>query len=121
MLYISGMGPSIKGEQDMRGRVPKEVSLENAVLAAKNCALNILAAIEKETGDLNKVKNIIKLLVFVSSEPGFNQQHIVANGASEVFIAVFGDKAGKSARSAVGMAELPLDFPVEIEAMVELA
>lgn len=119
-LYISGMGPVINGEAKYHGCVPGNVSVEEAKDAAARCALNILAAIENETGDLNKVKTIVKLLIFVASDPGFNEQHIVANGASNVFISAFGDAIGKSARSAIGVAELPLGFPVEVEALVEL-
>ena len=119
-LYVSGMGPVINGDAKYYGRVPGAVSVEMAKDAAARCALNIIAAIEKEIGDLNNVKTIVKLLVFVASDPGFNEQHVVANGASGVFISAFGEEIGKSARSAVGVAELPLGFPVEVEALVEL-
>ena len=119
-LYVSGVGPVINGDTKYHGCVPSAVSVEKAKDAAALCALNIIAAIEKETGDLNNIKTIIKLLVFVASDPGFNQQHVVANGASSVFISAFGEEIGKSARSAVGVAELPLGFPVEVEALVEL-
>lgn len=119
-LYISGMGPVWNGNQTYSGRVPSAVSVEYAQEAAKRCALNILASLEKEIGDLNLVKTIVKLLVFVASDQDFNQQHIVANGASNVFISVFGEEFGKAARSAIGVAELPLGFPVEVEALVEL-
>ncbi len=119
-LYISGMGPVWNGNQTHRGRVPSTVSVEDAQEAAKKCALNILAALEKETKDLDMIKTIVKLLVFVASDQDFNQQHIVANGASNVFISVFGEECGKAARSAIGVAELPLGFPVEVEVLVEL-
>ena len=119
-LYISGMGPLVDGKQKFCGTVPSVVPVDDAKCAAQHCALNILASIEKEIGDLNKVKNIVKVLAYVASDAGFNEQHIAANGASDVFIAAFGETVGKASRSAIGVAELPMGFPVEVEALIEI-
>lgn len=118
--FVSGMGPVSNGKQMYFGSIPGKVSVEDGTLAARYCALNILASLKKEIGDLKKVKSVVKLLIFVSSDAGFTQQHIVAHGASAVFIEAFGEEIGKSARSAIGVAGLPLDFPVEVEAIFEL-
>lgn len=119
-IYVSGMGPVMNGKQMYFGSIPGKTSIEDGILAARYCALNILASLKKEIGGLQKVKSVVKLLVFVSSDAGFSQQHIVANGASEVFIEAFGTEIGKSSRSAIGVAGLPMDFPVEVEAIFEL-
>jgi len=87
--------------------------------AARQAAVNLLAALRAEIGDLDRVKQIVKLLGMVNSAPGFNRQPEVINGASELLIDVFGDR-GRHARSAVGMNELPYDTPVEIEMIVEI-
>ena len=90
-----------------------------AVEAAQQCALNALAAVKSVVGELSAVKRIVKVVVFVASDPDFTGQPKVANGASELLGEVFGD-AGKHARSAVGVAVLPLDAPVEVELIVEV-
>ena len=95
------------------------VNLDEAVLCAQQCALNALAAVKAEVGDLDAVRRVVKVTVFVASAPDFTGQAQVANGASELFGEVFGD-AGKHARSAVGVAVLPLDAPVEVELVVEV-
>lgn len=120
LLYISGCGPAIAGEPTATGHIPSEVSVEEGRQCARNCALNLIAAIQEAVGDLNNVKAIVKLLVYVSSDPLFDKQHLVAHGASGLFIDVFGECVGKATRSAVGVAALPLGFPVEVEAIVEL-
>ena len=118
-LYISGTGNTIDGD-GIRGKIPRDVSEEDGIKAARNAARNILAALHGYLGDLNRIKRMIKTLVFVASDADFCNQHIVANGATEVFILALGEKRGKSARSAVGVASLPLNYTVEIEAIVEI-
>ncbi len=101
------------------GKVGGEVSVEEAVECAQQCALNALAAVRAEIGDLAAIKRIVKVVAFVASTPDFTGQPVVANGASELFGEVFGDR-GRHARSAVGVPVLPLDAPVEIEIIVEV-
>lgn len=102
-----------------QGIVGKDVSLETAQACAQQCAINILAQVKAATGSLHGIKRIVKLNVFVASTPEFTDQHLVANGASEFMAEVLGE-AGRHARSAVGVPCLPLNSPVEIEAIVEL-
>lgn len=119
MVYISGQLPSIKGELIHSGKVGLMIDIEAAQESARLCVINGLAALKKEIGDLNKVKRIVKLTGFVNSEKDFHQQPAVINGGSDLLLAVFGD-AGKHARSAVGVSELPRNAPVEIEMIVEV-
>ena len=113
ILYISGQGPFVDGKPQYVGKVGKDLSLEDAQAAARICIINMLAVIKNQVGDLNKVKTIASIQAFVSSETGFDQQHIVINAASQLLFAVFGE-AGRHARTAVGTNQLPLDIPVEI-------
>ncbi len=87
--------------------------------AAKYCAVNILAQAKAALGDLEKIKRIVKITVFVASDPSFTEQHLVANGASDFLVAALGER-GKHARAAVGVASLPLNAAVEIEAIIEI-
>ncbi|WP_300406662.1 RidA family protein [Nocardioides sp.] len=116
-VFTSGQLPMRSGELMTTGKVGAEVGVEEAVACAQQCALNAIAAIRAEVGDLSQVKQIVKVVVFVASTPDFTGQPGVANGASELFGEVFGD-AGIHARSAVGVAVLPLDAPVEVEVLV---
>jgi len=118
-LFTAGQVPMRSGELVATGKVGAEVTEEEAYACAQQCALNVIAAVKAEIGDLSLVKRVVKVVVFVASAPGFTAQPKVANGASELFGTVFGD-AGVHARSAVGVAALPLDSPVEVEAIVEL-
>jgi enamine deaminase RidA (YjgF/YER057c/UK114 family) len=118
-VYTSGQLPMRSGELLATGKVGAEVTPEEAYACAQQCALNAIAAINAELGDLSLVKRIVKVVVFVASSPHFTGQPQVANGASELFGEVFAD-AGVHARSAVGVAVLPLDAPVEVEVIVEL-
>ena len=120
LMYVSGMGPAIAGKKNYQGTIPSKVSVEEGKIAARNCAINILAVLHDRLGSLNRVKSIVKLLVYVASDIGFTEQHLVAHGASQLFIQVFGTEIGKGTRSAVGVAALPMGFAVEIEAVVEL-
>ncbi len=118
-VFTSGQLPIRAGELMSAGKVGTQVTEEEAYACAQQCALNAIAAINAEVGDLSMVKRIVKVVVFVASSPDFTGQPKVANGASELFGTVFGD-AGVHARSAVGVAALPLNAPVEVEVIVEL-
>jgi enamine deaminase RidA (YjgF/YER057c/UK114 family) len=118
-VFTSGQLPMKSGELMTTGKVAGEVTLEEAVACAQQCALNAIAAVKAEIGDLSLVKRIVKVVAFVASTPDFTGQPQVANGASELFGKVFGD-AGVHARSAVGVPVLPLDAPVEVEILVEV-
>lgn len=109
------------GEDGMlaTGKVGGGVDLDLAIACARQCALNVLAQLRAALGTLDRVARVVKLVVFVASDPSFTQQHLVANGASQLLADVFGD-AGRHARSAVGVAVLPLDSPVEVEAVIEV-
>ncbi len=118
-VFTSGQLPMKSGELMVTGKVGGEVTQEEAVACAQQCALNAIAAVKAEIGDLSLVKRIVKVVAFVASTPDFTGQPLVANGASELFGKVFGD-AGVHARSAVGVPVLPLDAPVEVEIIVEV-
>lgn len=118
LVYTSGQLPLVAGELSHVGKVGAEVSPEDAKAAAGTCALNALAAVDALVG-LDAVTRVVKVVGFVASAPGFNGQPGVINGASEFFGEVFG-AAGAHARSAVGVSELPLDAPVEVELIVEI-
>lgn len=119
LLFTAGQLPFKEGALAYVGKVGGEVSAEEAKEAARLCAINALAAVEAEAG-LKNVRRVVKVTGYVSSAAGFNDQPMVLNGASELLGEVFGEK-GVHARSAVGVAELPLDAPVEVELVVELA
>lgn len=118
-VYVSGQLPFVDGALAATGKVGAEVSVEQARELAAQCAVNALAAIDDLVG-LNAVVKIVKVTGFVASAPGFNGQPGVINGASDLFSEVFGE-AGRHARSAVGVAELPLNTPVEVEVIAEVA
>jgi enamine deaminase RidA (YjgF/YER057c/UK114 family) len=119
LVFTSGQLPMVDGALVATGKVGKEVTPERAKELAAICALNALAAIKMVIGDLEKIKRVVKVVGFVSSDPSFSGQPGVINGASEFLGEVLGDK-GIHARSAVGVAVLPLDAPVEIELIVEI-
>ncbi|OBG34984.1 MULTISPECIES: RidA family protein [Mycolicibacter] len=118
LVYTSGQLPMQAGELPRTGKVGAEVSPEEGHALARICALNALAAVDALVG-LDAVARVVKVVGFVASAPNFNGQPAVVNGASELLGEVFGD-AGKHARSAVGVSELPLNAPVEVELIVEL-
>lgn len=120
MLFTAGQVAVAQGGLLATGKVGTEVDTETAVRCARQCAINVIAQLKAALGELGAVRRVVKVTVFVASAPDFTQQHVVANGASELFGAVFGD-AGVHARSAVGTSALPLDSPVEVEAVVEVA
>jgi enamine deaminase RidA (YjgF/YER057c/UK114 family) len=119
LLFTAGQLPLKEGQLRYTGKVDKDVSVEEAKVAARLCALNALAAVEAEAGSLENVRRVVKVTGYVASAVGFNRQPEVINGASDFLGEVFGDR-GTHARSAVGVAELPLDAPVEVELIVEL-
>lgn len=118
-VWTSGQLPTVNGALLAMGKVGSDVSQDEAVACARQCALNALAAIKGVVGELSAVRQVVKVVVFVASDPGFAAQPAVANGASELLVEVFGD-AGKHVRSAVGVAVLPLDAPVEVEMVVRV-
>ncbi|MEO5711448.1 MAG: RidA family protein [Nocardioidaceae bacterium] len=118
-VFTSGQLPMREGRLITTGKVGGEVTAEEAVECARQCALNALAAVRAEIGELSNIKRIVKVTAFVASTPDFTGQPGVANGASELFGAVFGE-IGQHARSAVGVPVLPLDAPVEVELVVEI-
>ena len=119
-VFTSGQLPMQSGALVATGKVGAEVSAEQAKELAAICALNAIAALKSVLGDLDKVVRIVKVVGFVASDPSFTGQPGVVNGASELLGAAFGD-AGVHARSAVGVAVLPLDAPVEVEVIVHVA
>ena len=120
LIFTAGQLPFEGGELNLLGKVGDAVGLDEAREAARLCALNALAAAATVTGGLSGISRIVKVTGFVASAPGFNGQPDVINGASELLGEVFGD-AGLHARSAVGVAELPMDAPVEVELVVEVS
>jgi enamine deaminase RidA (YjgF/YER057c/UK114 family) len=119
-VFTSGQLPLREGQLITTGKVGAEVEVDLAVECARQCALNAIAAVRAEVGDLSHVVRVVKVVAFVASTPDFTGQPGIANGASELLGAVFGD-AGRHARSAVGVAALPLDAPVEVEMTVEVS
>ncbi|GAB6986094.1 RidA family protein [Nocardioides pyridinolyticus] len=120
LVFTSGQLPMRNGELMLTGKVGGEVSTEDAVECARQCALNAIAAVKSQVGDLDRVVQVVKVVAFVASTPDFTGQPGIANGASELLGTAFGD-AGVHARSAVGVPVLPLDSPVEVEIVVRFA
>jgi len=118
-VYTAGQLPVRDGELMRTGKVGSEVGVDEANECARQCALNALAAVRSQVGDLSAVTRVVKVVGFVASAPSFTGQPQVVNGASELLGQVFGD-SGQHARSAVGVAVLPLDAPVEVEMIVEV-
>lgn len=117
-LYVSGQLPLRNGALVHTGLLGHDLGVEEGREAARWCAINILAQAAGALGDLQKVKRIVKITVFVASVPDFVEQHLVANGASDFLAEILGE-AGRHARAAVGTPALPLNAPVEIEAIIE--
>ena len=119
LVYTAGQLPMVDNKLLLEGKVGTDVSFEIGIKAAEICAINCLSAIKSVVGDLDKIRRIVKLTVFVNSAEGFTKQPQIANGASELLVKVFGE-AGKHVRSAVGVNELPINAPVEIEMIAEI-
>ena len=116
-VYLAGQIPFLNGELMTPGKVPAEVSIEQGRAAARQCGINLIAALNAACeGDLSRVRRCMRLDGFVASTPGFNQQPAVVNGASDLMVEVFGD-AGRHSRTAVGVSELPLNACVEVAAV----
>jgi enamine deaminase RidA (YjgF/YER057c/UK114 family) len=120
LLFVSGHGPRHTDGSFVNGKLGQELDWQQGYDAARLVALDLLATIEAEIGNLDKVKRIVKLLGMVNSTPDFTKHPLVINGASDLLIAVFGYERGSHARSAVGLAALPTNIAVEIEMIVEL-
>ena len=119
-VYVSGCVP-FDGDGNLvsKGKVPSQVSLEDAKKAAALCAANVLRLVRQELGSLDRVERMLRVTGYVNSDADFTNQHLVINGASQLFVDVFGEQ-GWHARSAVGMAQLPLGASVEVEAILKL-
>jgi enamine deaminase RidA (YjgF/YER057c/UK114 family) len=118
LVFTAGQLPLKDGKLIATGLLGRDVDVAAGKEAAKQCAVNILAQAKAALGDLEKIKRIVKISVFVASSSDFTEQHLVANGASDFLVAAIGER-GKHARSAVGVASLPLNAAVEIEAIIE--
>jgi enamine deaminase RidA (YjgF/YER057c/UK114 family) len=121
LVFVAGHGPRKDGEYIYLGKVGADMDVETAQKSAELVMLNCLGSLKQAVGDLDRVTKIVKLLGMVNSAPDFTQQPVVINAASDLLVAAFGDKVGKHARSAVGMAALPGGISVEIEMIVEMS
>jgi enamine deaminase RidA (YjgF/YER057c/UK114 family) len=119
LVYISGCGPVIAGTT-IQGKLGKDLDIEQGQEAARRCMLNVLAVLEARIGDLNKVRQVVKVTTFVASSDTFYDQPKVANGGTSLLVALFGDEAGAPTRSAIGVNVLPANFAVETEALFEI-
>ena len=120
LVYVSGQVPVLDGKPSHLGHLGDNVDPEDGRAAARTCAVNVLAALKAELGELSRVRRVVKVTGFVASTPDFTDHPKVINAASELFGDVFGD-AGRHARAAIGVVALPLGVPVEVEAIVEVA
>lgn len=119
LLFVSGQIPLRDGQLMATGRVPDQVDEQTAVACARQCALNGLAVAKATLGSLDHIAGVVRVGCFVASEPGYGNQPVIANAASELLVEIFGD-SGKHARAAVGSVSLPLNVPVEIEFLFAL-
>ena len=121
LLYTSGAGPVERPDGTrLQGKLGRDLTVEEGYQAARETALVLLGIIRRELGTLDRVTRVVKVLGMVNVAPGFNKTPEVMNGFSELFYEVFGPEVGPHARSAVGVAELPIDFPVEVEVILEI-
>lgn len=118
LYYVSGCGPALVAP--ITGTLGLDVSIEQGQAYARACMLNILAALEKEIGDLRRVKNVVKITTFVQSADTFHDQPAVANGGTQLLLDLFGESIGLPSRSAIGVNALPGNIPVETEALFEV-
>lgn len=119
LLFLSGHGPMREGSPTARGKLGRDLSTEEGYNAAREVGINLLGSVRSILGSLDRVKRIVKVLGMVNSADGFGEQPKVINGFSDLMVEVFGDN-GRHARSAVGMAELPMGIPVEIEMIMQV-
>jgi len=120
ILFVSGHGPNEGGDYAFKGKLGRDLDVPAGQRAAQLVILNLLATIKQEIGELDRIRRIVKLLVFVNSDPEFKEQYLVANGASDLLVKIFGEERGLHARSAVGIATLPFGISVEIEGIFSL-
>ena len=121
LMFVSGHGPlRVDGKPSARGKVGRELTVEQGYQVAREVGLSLLATVRASLGSLDRVKRVVKVLGMVNSADGFGDQPRVINGFSDLMVEVFGEAIGKHARSAVGMAELPMGIPVEIEMVLEV-
>ncbi|MBI2157152.1 MAG: RidA family protein [Candidatus Rokubacteria bacterium] len=121
LLFVSGHGPlRTDGKPSARGKVGRDLTVEQGAQVAREVGLSLLATVRASLGSLDKVKRVVKVLGMVNSADGFGEQPKVINGFSDLMVEVFGEAIGKHARSAVGMAALPMGIPVEIEMVLEV-
>jgi enamine deaminase RidA (YjgF/YER057c/UK114 family) len=121
LLFVSGHGPYQNGEYVYLGKLGRDLDVAAGQAAARVVMLNFLASVRAELGSLDRVERVAKLLVMVNSAPGFSDQPLVANGASDLLVDIFGEERGKHARSAVGMGALPMQISVEIEGVLQVS
>ena len=119
-LYASGQVPNDAGVLTSKGKVPSQVSIEDATKAAALCAANILRAIITKLGSLDRIERVVRVTGYVNADPDFTECHMVINGATNLLKEVFGQDAGRHARTALGMGQLPLGCSVEVEAIFQL-
>ena len=119
LVFTAGQLATEDGELVVTGRLGDDLDVDDGVVAARRCAINILAQLKTALGDLGRVRRVVKVTVYVASTPEFTRQHLVANGVSELIGEALGD-AGRHARSALGVTSLPLGSPVEAEAVVKI-
>jgi len=120
MLYLAGHGPLREGKASTRGKLGRDLTVEQGYQVAREVGLGLLATVRANLGSLDKVRRVVKVLGMVNSADGFGDQPKVINGFSDLMVEVFGETIGKHARSAVGMGGLPVNIPVEIEMVLEV-
>jgi len=120
LIFVSGHGPFRDGEYVFKGKLGRDLDVATGQQAAELVMLNLLGTLREEVGELSRIRRVVKLLVLVNSDPEFTEQHVVANGASDLLVRIFGSEVGAHARSAVGMASLPFGMSVEIEGIFSI-
>ncbi len=120
VVFVSGHGPFQDGEYIFRGKLGRDLDVTTGQQSARLTIINLLASLKAEVGDLDRVKRVVKLLVLVNSDPEFAEQPMVANGASDLLVELFGEDRGRHARSAIGTGALPMGISVEIEGIFEV-
>ena len=119
LVFVSGHGPGMRATVPWKGKVGRDLTVEEGYEASRQVALHLLSTLKSEIGELSRVRRVVKLLGMVNSDPDFGEQPLVVNGASDLLVELFGER-GRHARSAVGMGSLPFGIPVEIEMIVEV-
>jgi enamine deaminase RidA (YjgF/YER057c/UK114 family) len=120
IVFVSGHGPFEDGTYGYLGKLGRDLDVTTGQQSARLTIVNLLASLKAEIGELDRVRRVVKLLVLVNSDPEFKEQHLVANGASDLLVEVFGTERGRHARSAIGMGALPFGISVEIEGIFEI-